>query len=167
MAIGRFFAISLALFAGSASLAVAQGLEQARAQLPRFTASAEGQTAELYVYYPSVDVMVKLETTAAPGVFSDVEFGYVVGDFHSVVSEFLASSWYSGYDEATRSSAARQLEGEAKWMRQPFQQPGATLATALDTAGVTFTYSGRAADGTGEVSFSNKWSWAEVAAQQE
>ncbi len=134
--------------------------------MPVFTSGTDGHTAELYVYYPSVDFMVKLETTAAPDVFTDVEFAYLVGEFHSVVTEFLTSAWYSDLDEVTMASVAQQLEDDAKPMRQPFQRPGASLAVGLDSSGIIFTYAGQAADGAAEVSFSAKMTWAEVMAQQ-
>lgn len=144
----------------------AQGLEDARARWPVFSSDAVGQKAELYVYYPSADFMVKLETTATPGLFSDVEFGYLVGDISSDLSELLAASWYQGQDVATITSAAQRLDDEAKTMRQPFQQPAATVVVAMDTVGLAFTYSGRAATGVGEVSWSIGATWAEIAAQQ-
>jgi hypothetical protein len=158
--------VAIAAVTWNAAQAEAQGLDQARAQLPTFTSTAEGQRADLYVYYPSVNVMVKVEASSAPDLFTDAEFGYAVGDFGAVVSEVLAQTWYQGYDQAAITSAAQQLEAEAKEMRQPFQQPSVTLAVAMDAAGVTFTYSGKAADGVTDVSFSTKITWEQAMAQQ-
>ena len=90
--------VSAALFAlmliASGTQAFGQGLREARRQLPVFKADEQGQHAQLFVYYPSVDAVVKLEVAADPGVFSDSEFGYLVGDMHSEVSGVLASAWY-------------------------------------------------------------------------
>jgi hypothetical protein len=166
---GRSFTsvlVAIAALTWNTPQATAQGLDEAKAQLPTFTSTAEGQKADLYVYYPSVNVMVKVETSAAPDLFTDAEFGYAVGDFGSVVSEVLAQTWYQGHDQSAIASAAQQLEAEAKTMRQPFQQPGVTLAVAMDDAGVAFTYSGKAADGVTEVSFSTKVTWDQAMAQQ-
>ncbi len=149
----------------SGQVAWAQGLEEARNELPVFSSGDEGQRAELYVYYPSVDYMVELEMTSEFGLFSDIEFGYLVGGVHSFVNDFLVSAWYGNLDEASMAAAVQQLEEEAKPMQKPFQQPGAKLAVAFDESGVGFTYSGQATEGGAEVSFSAKMTWAEVMAQ--
>lgn len=157
---------ALAAIALSVSLAAAQGLDQVRAQLPAFSSGAEGQKADLHLYYPSANVMVKIEVSAEPALFTDAEFGYAVGDFGSVVAEVLAQTWYQGYEQSAVTAAAQQLEAEAKEMRQPFQPPSVTLAVAMDESGVTFTYSGKAVDGVTDVSFSTKVTWAQAIAQQ-
>jgi hypothetical protein len=167
MTLFRFSTIStliLGVFVSSTAVAQAQGIEDAKAKLPVFTTEAVGQKAEQHIYYPSVNVMVKIEATAISGLFSEVEFGYLVGDFESVVAQILAEAWYSGYDEASIAGAARQLQDEAKTMRQPFQPPVVTLSVALDAAGVTFTYKGRTPEGS-EVSTSFNLTWAQIVAQ--
>ena len=156
--------VILAALASSSALQ-AQGLEQARAQFPVFSSDAEGQASDLYAYYPSVDFMVKVETKAPAGVFSDAEFGYLVGAFHSVVTEILANGWYAGHDEATLAVVAATLEAEAKTMKQPFQPPTTTLSMIFDTSGITFTLSGQSPEGAGEVSFTTKMTWEETLAQ--
>ncbi len=161
--VGAPLVVLAALIASPPALQ-AQGLEDAKAKLPSFTPTAEGYRAELYMYYPSADLMMKLEASAAAGLFSDFELGYLVGSLEVIASQFLANAWYGDYDEATIASAAQQLYSEAKTMKQAFQPAKATFGVAMDAAGLTVNFAGVAADGVTMVSTSVKLTWAEVLA---
>ena len=161
MRVSSILGLIVALFVAATPAAHGQGLEAARALLPSFTSGEAGQRADVYIYYPSVDATVKLETAAAAGLFSNVEFGYLVGDLESNMTELLVGAWYGELDELTTMQTVNDLDSNKKTMKQPIQSPVATVTTELTTAGVGLTYSGINAEGI-EVSFSVKFTWQQV-----
>lgn len=140
-------------------------VRELRQQLPTFQTTEDEHRAELHVFFPSVNVMAKLESRAASDVFTPEEFGYLVGEFHSVIASVLAESLYPQEDARTLASVRDQLEAEAKPMRRPFQKPDVVFGMALDRKGLQLEVSGQSAE-RGEYSFTTEWTWAQILARQ-
>jgi hypothetical protein len=142
-----------------ASQARAQGLDKLKQEFPAFELGEDGQSSVWYVFLPTQDIMVKLEVSAEPGVFSNTEFGYLAGGLAEDVPEMVVEAlWSEDLDDNGKTLAAKVIEDEAKTMRVPFQDVDMGFAFDMDSLGLDWRFTRE----PGTPAVTQRMTWEEV-----